>query len=589
MHGMQWQFRGTDQGTTGARQVARRRVLTGTLAGGVSAAFLAACGGARQSPEAPAGPQAVSIPVSTRTAEAGPPKLGGTISVRQAANAPLDPHLNSTYTAQTISSYTLARLLKYKTGLDPAYADNYETEGDLAESVELPGDGTTVTFKLRPNAVWQDIAPVSGRPVDSEDVRFSLERFRTDPKSTNRAVFGSERNPLVVGVETPDARTIVMKLAKPYGPFQNLIANSNYLWIMAKEIGQNRFDPGKTMIGAGPFILEATQPDIAYRVKKNPTYYDAPKPYVDGINLAIITEEAQEVAQFQAGRLDVAAIPAERVDEVRKSVPKALMLEYLPQTFGFIAFQQRGQTPFRDERVRRAASMAMDRDALLALVYQNRGTWQSAVPASFGKWRIDPKTAELGPGAQWYKHDAAESKKLLAAAGYPNGLPAKYVFTNNIYGERFNQIAEAVAGMLREGGFQVQVTTQDYLREYITPGTGTFFGNFEGMFYGLSTSFGDPHDYLYNMYHSKSTRNHAGVSDPHLDAMVDKEEAALDQNERIKLVKEIQRYLAERLYYAPSAVGPAYIGVQDWIKNFHRNAAYGTGVENRAKLWIDRG
>jgi peptide/nickel transport system substrate-binding protein len=395
---------------------------------------------------------------------------------------------------------------------------------------------------------------------------------------------------LVQSVETPDPRTIVFKLAKPYGPFRNLIANSNYLWILPKEIGAGTVDPGKQMIGAGPFTLESTQPDIAYKVTKNPTYYGNPMPYVDGVNLAIITEETQEVAQFQAGRLDVAGIPAERVEEVQRSVPKAEIIEYLPQTFALLAFQLRGDnSPFKDERVRRAAQMSIDRDGLLALIYLNRGSWQSAVPSNFGNWRVDPKSADMGAGGQWFKHDPAEAKKLLAAAGYANGFPTRYIYTNNIYGERFNQTAEAVSGMLKEGGFAPQTVIQDYLREYITPGTGTFFGNFEGVFFGLQTAFGDPHDYLYNMHHSRSARNHAGVNDPQLDALIDKEEAALDDNERIKVVKEIQQYCADKVYYGTTAVGPAFIGVQEWIKNYQRNNGYGTGTESRAKLWIDRG
>ncbi len=572
-------------------RMGRRRAL-GLLAAGGTAAFLAACGGGNQKDSGGGGTSGVTdatIAPSTRVAETAQPKPGGTISVRQSANSPLDPHLNSTFTAQTLASYVYARLLKYKTGADPAAANNYDVEGDLAESFEVPGDGMQVTFKLRGNAKFHDVAPVSGRAVDSEDVKFSMERFRTDPKSTNRAVFGTQANPLVESVQTPDAKTVIFRLAKPYAPILKLIAAPTYLWIMPKEIGAGTVDPSKQMIGAGPFILDSTQPDIAYKVKKNPAYYDAPRPYVDGINLVIITEEAQEVAQYQAGRLDAAGVPPNRLNEVKQSVPKGEILEYLPTTYGFLAFQQRGNSPLKDERIRQAASMAMDRDGILALAYDSKGSWNPSFPAHFAKFRIDPKTADMGAGAQYFKHNPAESKKLLAAAGHPNGMELRYIFTNNIYGERFNQVAEAVASMLKDAGFKPQIVTQDYLREYITPGTGTYFGNFEGVFYGLQTDFNDPHDYLYNMNHSKSARNHAGVNDAQLDAMIDKEERTLDENERIKLVKDIQRYLGEKLYYAPSATGPAFIGVREWLKNFQRNNSYGTGAENRPKLWIDRG
>jgi peptide/nickel transport system substrate-binding protein len=558
--------------------------------GGMSAVVLAACGGQRDGGPSGAGAvREVTQIASTRQAETAQPKPGGVINVRQNGNAPLDPHQNSTFLAQTLAGYTQARLLKFKTGADPRVADNYDTEPDLAESIEIPSDGLTVTVRLRPNVRFHDIAPVSGRTLDSEDVRFSVERFRTDPKNNNRGVFGTPQNPLVEAVETPDARTVVFKLAKPYGPFQNLLANSNYLWIMAKEIGQNRFDPGKQAIGVGPFMLDSVQPDILFRLKKHPGYYDAPRPYLDGVNLNVITEEAQEVAQFQAGRLDVAAIPPPRADEVRKSVPKAEMVEYLPQSFGFLSFQLRGNSIFRDERIRRAAQMSIDRDALISLIYQGSGAWLSSIPANFGKWRVDPKSAEMGDAARYFKHDPAEAKKLIAAAGYPNGLPTRYIYSNNAYGELFNQAAEAIAGMLKEGGFNHQVVTQDYLREFITPGTGTVVGNFEGMFYAVQAAFSDPHDYFYTMYHTKSSRNHGGVNDPQLDAMIDKEEATLNVDERVKQVKDIQRYLADKVYYANGVVGPLFFGVQEWAKNFQRNNGNGAGSERYAKMWIDRG
>jgi len=575
------------RGARGGR-LRRRRLLRLSLAGGVGAAFLVACSGDSDDGESSGTAGEGTVGSRARTAEAGQPKAGGALSVRIAVNPPLDPHTNSTFAAQALAGYVYARLLKFKTGADPAFANNYETEPDLAESVEIPGDGTTLTYRLRAGARFQDVAPVSGRVVDAEDVRFSLERFRTDQKSTNRGVFGSAERPLVESVETPDARTVVFKLAKPYGPFRSLTASSNYLWIMPREIATGQVDPARQAIGSGPFILESAQPDIAYKLRRNPTYYGAPMPYVDSASLTIIGEEAQEVAQFQAGRLEVAAIPAERVEEVQQSVPKAEIVEFMPASYGFLAFQLRGDTPFQDERVRRAAQMSIDRDALLALIYQDKGEWQSSIPANFGRWRVDPKSSEMGSGGRWFGHDPGEAKKLLAAAGHPNGLSARFIYTNNGYGERFNQTSEAIAGMLKEGGFNVQIVTQDYLREFITPGTGSVWGNFEGMLYSLQASFSDPHDYLYSMHHTKSTRNHGGVNDPQLEAMLDKEETTLDDNERVPLVHEIQRYLADKVYYGTTSVGPTFNGIQEWVRNYQRTNANGAGTETYAKVWLER-
>jgi peptide/nickel transport system substrate-binding protein len=302
-----------------SRRLGRRSALgLGAAAGG--AAFLAACGGSKDSDSGDPSAEFTVAP-STRQAEAGTPKPGGSVAVRLAANPPLDPHTTSQYNAQVLSSYALARLLKFKSGATPEIAAGYETEGDLAQSVEIPTDGLTVTFKLRPNAAWHTVAPVNGRPVDAEDIKFSLERYRTEPRNSNRGVFGTAENPLVQSVETPDAQTVVVKLAKPYGPFRNMVANPNFLWIMPKEIGAGTVDPGKPMIGAGPFILDQVQPDIAYKLRKNPAYYGTPAPYLDGIDLVRINEEAQEVP---SSRPSAWTLPASRPSASMRSSARSL-------------------------------------------------------------------------------------------------------------------------------------------------------------------------------------------------------------------------------------------------------------------------
>jgi ABC-type transport system substrate-binding protein len=575
------------------RPVARRRFLAVAGTSGAGAAFLAACGGSSKNDNQGSGNGAIreaTVISSTAVAAAtGTPKPGGTLNLAATGNAPLDPYANATFLALTLASFISGRLLKFKTDTDPAVSSRFEIEPDLATSVETP-DGLTWTYKLRGGVKWQDVAPVNGRVFDAEDVKSSFERYRAEPKNTNRAAFGTDQDPLLESVTTPDASTVVFKLAKPYGPFKGLTGSPNHVWMTPKELSAGAYDPAKQLIGMGPFILDSIQPDIAYKLKRNPTYYDAPKPYVENIIRSIIPDTTQQQAQFQAGRLDTADIPVTRIDEFRKGLPKANYIEYLSGTYGFLAMQQRGNSPFRDVRVRRAAQMAIDRDSILRLAYGGRGVWNTSSPAIFSRWRVDPKSADMGPGAQWYQFNPAESKKMLAAAGYPNGLPIKYNYTNNIYGDVFNSVAEAVAGMLKEGGFQPQIVTQDYLSEYIKPGTGTFFGNFEGVFYGLQTGFLDPHDYVFNMMHSKSTRNHAGVNDPQLDAMIDKEAAAVNDDDRIKLYKDIERYAADQVFYGSSAIGVAYQGVQEWVKNFCWNlGAYGYGTETYGKLWIDRG
>jgi peptide/nickel transport system substrate-binding protein len=182
-------------------------------------------------------------------AATGTAKKGGTFTWRVAATPPLDPHNNTTFRAQVQAAHVYSRMLRFKAGTDPKITYNYEIEPDLAQSHEIVDGGLQVTFKLQPDATFHNKPPVNGRAVTSEDFKFSFERFTTSPRNSNRFAFGSEQSPIVRSVETPDPKTAIVKLAKPYAPILNLFANPQYLWILPKE-AEGGFDPSKEQIGS---------------------------------------------------------------------------------------------------------------------------------------------------------------------------------------------------------------------------------------------------------------------------------------------------------------------------------------------------
>lgn len=570
-----------------ARRSRRRMLAHGVV--GSAALFALACGSEKPKQESQEA-AGTTLPSSAQvaTAAAGEtPRPGGSAAIRIATTAPLDPIANTTYTAQTIASFAYSRLLKWKTDSKPDTADNYEIVTDLAAGYEASADGLTYTFKLRP-AKFHAKAPINGRQVDSEDVKVTLERFRTDPKNTNRNTFGSAQNPIVERVETPDAQTVVFKLARPFGPFLSLLATAQYLWIMPKELAAGAFDPAKDQIGTGPFMFESLQPDAEIKYKKNPAYFIAERPYLDEFRHIVLVDSVQEVVQFQARRLDVADIPFEQVQDVKRSNPDARSFTYLSSTLPFISPQLRGNSPFRDERVRKALSMSVDRDGMLKLSWDGAGVWQNMVPGSFGRWWVDPKGNDAGPGAAFFKYDLKEATALLKAAGYDenNKLTFKYIYTPNGYTQRFNQWAESVAAMLKDNrALSPTIVTADYQGEYIKTG-GVFFGNYDGVFFGLQSGFNDPHDYLFNPLHSASQRNHAGVNDPQLDALIDKEQSTINADERVKIVRDIQRYVMEKMYYIPMFIGPNYTFLQPWVRNYYQRRGYGAGAESFLDMWL---
>ncbi|MGH2598435.1 MAG: ABC transporter substrate-binding protein [Dehalococcoidia bacterium] len=568
-------------------RLTRRRAI----ALGGAGAFLVACGGGGGDEEQGQGASqstgATGVQPTTAAVQGeGTPKVGGTFTWSDVGDTPLDPTNNPTYRANTLAGFGSSRLLKFKTGATPEVFFNYEVIPDLAVSHEFQNDGLQLTFKLQPTAKFHNKPPVAGRAVEAEDVKASMERFQTAPKNTNKNAFGSPTNKIVESIETPDAKTVVVKLAKQYAPILNLFANHQNLWIQPKEIDTG-YDPAKVQIGSGPWSVESIEPDKQITMKRNPDYYQQGKPYIDTGIRAVVPDTAQNIAQLQAGRLDIYGVPANNKDEVLQVNPTFQVLTYIPTTYTFIAPQLRNNSPFNDVRVRRAISMAIDRKSWVDLLYLGQGRHDlNAVPASMGKWWLDPQSGDAGAGAQNFKYDPKAARDLLKAAGMEN-MPLRYIFTNTAYGDTFNQGAEATAGMLKEGGFSPSILTQDYLREYIDA-RGTFFGNYEGVFYGLQTPFSDPHDYLFSMNHPASARNHIGLDDPRLTAMIDDEEKTIDEAARVKKAHDIQRYWIEQMYYIPVSVGYAYSFRQPWVKSLFYSGSYGWGAEALENAWIDR-
>jgi peptide/nickel transport system substrate-binding protein len=565
-------------------RISRRRTLVLTGA----AAFVAACGGGGNNEDAGDGGAAAATgaqPSAAPVSSEGTPKVGGSYTWSDVGDTPIDPTNNPTYRAQVLAGFTYGRLLKFKTGPTPDTAYNYEVLPDLASSYEFSNDGLQLTFKLQPNAKFINKPPVNGHAVESADVKASFERFQSAPKNTNKNAFGSPTNRIVESIETPDAKTVVVKLARPYAPILNLFGNPQYLWIMPRETDAG-FDPAKEAIGSGPWMIQSIEPDKAITLKRNPDYYVQGTPYIDTVVRAVIPETAQRIAQLQAGRLDQYDVPPQQKAEVERSGPKFQIIPYIPTTYSFISPQQRGNSPFKDVRLRRALSHAIDRKSLFDLVYIEGMHITNAVPASMGKWWLNAAGQDAGPGGQYFKYDPKAARDLLKAAGMEN-MPTRFIFTNNAYGDTFNQAAEAVAGMLKESGFNTSIVTQDYLREYIDA-KGTFFGNYEGVFYGLQTPFTDPHDYLFNMNHPASARNHAGIDDARLTQMIDDEERTLDEAARVKKVQDIQRYWMEQMFYVPMVVGYAYSFAQPWVKRLFYSSTYGVAAESLINTWIDK-
>jgi peptide/nickel transport system substrate-binding protein len=559
-------------------RITRRRLLAGAAAGGagLAGATLAACGGK------------VAILPSTsssggQAAAAGPPQQGGTVNVYYKANMPLDPQKVSANPQRAVGG-VYSRILRFKTGLDAKTIEDHGVENDLAASLEVP-DASTWTIKLRPDVKFQNIAPINGRAFGAEDVKATFTRA-VDPAtaSPNRGTL-SMIDPSQI--QTPDDHTITFKLAYPYGPFSRILASAVYSWILPREVLTGAYDPSKQVIGTGPYLLDAATPDVAYTYKRNPDWFEQGLPHTDAVKIAIITDSNTQLAQFSGGNLDELVVDNPfSLDTVKRQNPKATIQQIDYSSASPLYFQLGDPTSqFLDIRVRRAFSMAIDREAITKSVYNGQADTQVYVPGYMGKWCLWVKDlpASLQP---YYQYNPAEAKKLLQAAGATNlqlqvgysapGTPASL------------STVQILANGLNAVGVKTVLAPYDYNKDFVDSGHGIRQGFFPKDYIGFLgiAPYEDPDFWLFTYFHSKSTENQERLNDPKMDAMIDHERTLINDDERLKAVRDALTYLAEQMYVVPTPGGPEWVAVQPRVQNYQWSSTIGIVTETYAKLWL---
>jgi peptide/nickel transport system substrate-binding protein len=526
------------------------------------------------------------------------PRTGGIFQAAPLAASPphLDPQQTSSFYTQTPASYVMERLMFYKTALmDASVGSSGVPVPGLALSAESP-DATTWTVKLRQDVKFQNVAPVNGRPFEAEDVKASWTRALTLKNNP----FAGAIDMMDAGqITTPDKQTVVFKLKYAFAPFPSILGATTVGPIYPREALAGSYDPTKQMIGTGPFIFESFTPDIELVMKHNPDYYEKGRPYVDGTRTAIVPDQAQRLAQFVSGHIDdYNSVPPTDVDTIKKSVPKAQWLDTPPGAANMLWLQLGDPTSaFQDVRVRRAFSMAIDRDAIgksilngdYALCYNPPANLGPTVSLSFDKL---PASV-----SQFYKFNPAEAKKQLEAAGaggmqvlIDHPIPYPQVPGNA-------QMAEAVSNMLIAVGLKSVVRSIDYTNDYLGGGKGESYGNFPKdhiVISGLRAgSTADPDGRIFDYFHSRSLVGAEHLKDPQLDAMIDKERTIVNQGERYKACLDIQQYVADKMYFIGFMPGPnSHEALQPWLRNYYPTGVGGTvggtGSESISRIWLEK-
>ena len=516
-------------------------------------------------------------------ARAQTPKRGGTLAIRTYDPPHFDPFQTISFKTHISLSFTHSRLLKHKAG--PSVAPGtFPIEGDLAESWTQPNE-TTCVFKLRRGVKWHNKPPVNGRELTADDVVFSVNHFLTVKGNANAYMLKA-----VDKVEAPDKYTVKFTLKEPFVWLLDMLSNPHAVAIVAKEVVEKYGDLKKpeTVIGTGPWVLDSYRPNVGLTYVRNPNYFVHGLPYIDRIEATVDEDNASRMASFLSGKYDLGwQFPGtiDRVDWVqikdtlKQKRPKLQTLEFPSPVMNHISMRT-DQKPFSDPRVRQAMSMAIDRKAIIESVFEGIGAMNPAVPAALKEWSVPFE--KLGEGAKYYKHDPAEAKKLLAAAGYPNGFPGTTCFTT--YGSTvLVDSLQLVLKDLKAVGIDVKIDQKEY-GAYIAT---CFYGKFDSMTYGPQTGFLEPDNFLFGQYYKDELKNQSHITDPVVDDMLVRQRRTLDVSKRREIIYDIQRHLAKQQYYVQMP-SPIWIAVWEGaLKNYGPNMGYDYGGRLMA-AWLER-
>lgn len=570
------------------KTLSRRQALRAAAAagGGLVALSLVGCGGeGEKKPAATAAPGGVLDPTKG--------KPGGKLVWQ--GYGPLGNNLDLVsvpeYGIRQISGLTHESLLQFKAGVQGVDPTDKTLQPELATSLpEITPDKLTYTFKLR-DSKFHD-----GKPVTAEDVVYSYKTYATAEKSAWKAFFlgwfGS--------IEAPDPKTVVVKTNFPFADAQHYFVSgegiNGFGDILSKSF-QEGPDANKKLMGSGPYIFVSHESEVSTKLRKNPDYSLKPYPYFDEVERTAYADPEKKIADFisknvhftywfdEAGR-----------DRIKKARPDAQHW-LLDAAAGRLTLRT-DKAPWNDVRVRRALSMSIDRKAIAQALTQGEGKPDQFLSWTGKYWGFrEPK--DLGVNAKWWDYNVQEAKALLQAAGVQLPIKAKVHHWNpTVIGPTWvQQMTLMKTGWKNAGiadvesieGTHVQINAGPFLGLYgndpVANDTMFWFPNVLagqaqiGLNMVLLLSFlpdwkpGDP------------TLNSGYVNDPNLNALLQKQLAQFDKQERIATFRQIEDILAEQQYHVINITWTNNWFADPTVKNAAPHQEGYQGAWHQIKYW----
>jgi peptide/nickel transport system substrate-binding protein len=488
----------------------------------------------------------------------------------------LDPRLTNSVGLSQIATLTYNRLLRYPFADEAKGSADLTLKGDLAELWEGSADFTTWTFKLRQGVKWHNVPPLNGRELVADDIKYCYEAYAQEGVQS----FTFQE---IDGMETPDKYTIRIQLKTPNTMFPQNVAEAVAV-IFPREVLEEDGDLKKRMIGTGPFILKDHERKVKVVLVRNPEYFDKGYPYLDEYRILSTPDAATRLAAFRTGQSDILGLQSlADVETVRKTNPTAVVQEITTVLAPFGLNLRSDKPPFNDVRVRRAISMAIDRQKHANTLYEGHAILGWGIPYFY--WQDElPSAADLGP---YWQYRPEEAKKFMAEAGYANGFETT-LFYYEYFPQMTSQIQLVQQDLKRNLNIELKITKNDYT---------TYFGRYaegkwDGTAWGFQTGYAVSLDErTYQYMHSKSPKNYFHVNDPVIDELATKLRQTPDRAEQRALTKKIVAREHDQVLRMWMPYDAGFAIWQPHTRNIGQLALrtnFGYGSSTLARLWIDK-
>ena len=474
----------------------------------------------------------------------------------------LDPHLTTDNISGRLVNEVFGGLVTL--GLDLNVAP------DLAERIEVSEDGLNYTFHLRKEAKFHN-----GKPVTSEDVRWSLERV-ADPETQSpvaaqylsdiigvSAKLQGKAN-TISGLRIPDKHTVILTIDQPKSYFLSKLTYPTAFVLDQENIEKNGTDWLRRPNGTGPFKLAEYQVGELLRLARNEDYHLGP-PNIDEVEFllaggnAMLMYENDEIHVTGVGLADL-----ERVLDPNEPLNAEIITAPTLFSVGYIGMNV-NEPPFDDALFRKALNLAIDRDTIASVVLEG-----SNIPA---KTIIPPGFPSHSPNVIGYRYDPVRAHELITQSKYGNDLENLPRITLSISGSFGANVPLALEVILQSWKDNLGVEVEIQQTEWATFLQDLHNRRYQMFQLGWAADYADPENFLDILFHSESENNHTNYSNPEVDRLLLQARIEPNQETRFELYNRIEQMILDE---APWVLlwnsGETYALIKPEVKGYELTA-----------------